>query len=286
MSTTTDPTDPIDPARPRGPHVVAHRGYSAEEPEHTLAAYLLAIEAGADALETDVRLTADGHLVCVHDRTVDRTSDGRGVISTLELAELQELDFGSWKDRWDDWEDPPMMRDERNRVLTLPTLLTAVRDSRREVTVAIETKHPTRFAGYLETRLVETLEEFGWARPATPEESRVRVMSFSSMALKRVHRLAPTLPTVFLMEDVPLRYRTGVLPPRVGVAGPSIDVLRRHPSYVARVHAAGNRLHVWTVDEPEDIALALDLGVDAIITNRPSRVLAARRARFGPAAAG
>ena len=77
--------------------VVAHRGASEDAPEHTLAAYRKAIEDGADALECDVRLTADGHLVCVHDRTVARTSNGRGVVSTLELAQLAELDFGSWK---------------------------------------------------------------------------------------------------------------------------------------------------------------------------------------------
>ena len=62
--------------------VVAHRGSSADVPEHTLAAYEQAVADGADALECDVRLTADGHLVCVHDRRIDRTSDGRGIVST------------------------------------------------------------------------------------------------------------------------------------------------------------------------------------------------------------
>ena len=79
------------------PQVIAHRGASADEPEHTLAAYMEAIKVGADGLECDVRLTADGHLVCVHDRTVQRTSNGRGLVSTLELTELQGLDWGSWK---------------------------------------------------------------------------------------------------------------------------------------------------------------------------------------------
>jgi glycerophosphoryl diester phosphodiesterase len=262
------------------PEVVAHRGYSAEEPEHTLAAYQRALAAGADALETDVRLTADGQLVCVHDRTVDRTSDGSGVISTLTLAELEQLDFGARQDRWEDYEDPPVIRDEGNQILTLPTLLALVRDCGRDVRLAIETKHPTRYAGYLETRVVETLEDFGWARPASAADSPVRVMSFSLLALRRVHRLAPTLPTVLLMEDVPVRLRSGALPPRVGIAGPSIDVLRRHPRYVAKVQAAGGRVHVWTVDETADIELALDLGVDAIITNRPSRVIAVRQERL------
>src|SRR5919202_512348 len=78
------------------PLVVAHRGDSAAVAEHALAAYEAAIATGADGLECDVRLTRDGHLVCVHDRRVDRTSNGRGRVSRYTLAELNELDFGSW----------------------------------------------------------------------------------------------------------------------------------------------------------------------------------------------
>ncbi|HEV7656698.1 MAG TPA: glycerophosphodiester phosphodiesterase family protein, partial [Mycobacteriales bacterium] len=77
------------------PLVVAHRGSSSALAEHTLGAYIRALHEGAGALECDVRLTRDGHLICVHDRKVDRTSDGRGVVSDLELHALQELDFAS-----------------------------------------------------------------------------------------------------------------------------------------------------------------------------------------------
>ncbi|GAB3950159.1 hypothetical protein GCM10027614_50160 [Micromonospora vulcania] len=79
-----------------GPLVFAHRGASYDLPEHTLAAYLRALDEGADGLECDVRLTRDGHLVCVHDRRLDRTSNGRGLVSARTLAELEALDFGSW----------------------------------------------------------------------------------------------------------------------------------------------------------------------------------------------
>ncbi len=81
---------------PGHPFVVAHRGASADKPEHTLAAYDLALREGADGVECDVRLTRDGHLVCVHDRRVDRTSTGTGVVSEMTLAELRRLDYGSW----------------------------------------------------------------------------------------------------------------------------------------------------------------------------------------------
>ena len=77
--------------------MIAHRGDSGTVAEHTMAAYQAAIDAGADGLECDVRLTRDGHLVCVHDRRVDRTSNGTGNVSEYDLAELERLDFASWK---------------------------------------------------------------------------------------------------------------------------------------------------------------------------------------------
>jgi glycerophosphoryl diester phosphodiesterase len=85
------------------PQVVAHRGASDVVAEHTLGAYLAALDEGAEALECDVRLTADGHLVCVHDRDLRRTASTPGIVSTMELAELDELDFASWKRPWADW---------------------------------------------------------------------------------------------------------------------------------------------------------------------------------------
>ncbi len=94
-------SEPIPgPTEHRHPFVVAHRGASAERPEHTLAAYELALQEGADGVECDVRLTRDGHLVCVHDRQVDRTSNGTGLVSEMTLAQMRELDYGSWHAGW------------------------------------------------------------------------------------------------------------------------------------------------------------------------------------------
>src|SRR5918999_290441 len=163
------------------PQVVAHRGSSLLNAEHTLGAYIAALDEGAEALECDVRLTADGHLVCVHDRRIDRTASGRGVVSTMELAELDQLDFASWKNPWADLDDEAVDVDESlGRVLTLRRLLEVVADYDRRVEVAIETKHPTRFAGLVERRLAEVLTEFG----LTGADSGVRVMSFSYTALQ------------------------------------------------------------------------------------------------------
>lgn len=255
--------------------VIAHRGASEDVPEHTLAAYEAALRQGADGVECDVRLTADMRLVCVHDRTVDRTSNGRGVVSTLELAELNELDFGSWKAPVDDPEAPDRAGSggAQHRVLTLERLLELIVDHPRRIEMAIETKHPTRYAGLVEEHLVALLDRFGLAHPRLGDRSPVRVMSFSPLSVRRIRYMAPSLETVLLLNRVPLRMRDGSLPRGVRIAGPGIHILRSHPEFVERAHSQGNRVHVWTVDQPSDIDLCAELGVDAVITNRPRHVL-------------
>ncbi|MFE4330261.1 MULTISPECIES: glycerophosphodiester phosphodiesterase [unclassified Streptomyces] len=257
--------------------VIAHRGASDDAPEHTLAAYRKAIEDGADALECDVRLTADGHLVCVHDRRVNRTSNGRGAVSALELSELAALDFGSWKDREEsespDWDPVP---GELTSVLTLERLLELVAETRaagRPLQLAIETKHPTRWAGQVEERLLHLLKRFELDVPPAEGPSPVRIMSFSARSLHRIQAASPTLPTVYLMQFVSPRLRDGRLPAGARIAGPGVRIVRSHPGYIERLHRAGHRAHVWTVNEPEDVELCIDLGVEAIITNRPKQVL-------------
>ena len=269
-----------------GPRVVAHRGASFAEPEHTLAAYERAIAVGADALECDVRLSADGHLVCVHDRTVNRTSSGRGLVSTLELAQLEGLDWGAWRtldaeqvgrNRAPEEPDVVTMSD-RSHLLTLRRLLSMVADSGRDVEIAVETKHPTRYGGLVERTLAELLGEFGWlGSPDRP--GRVRMMSFSFLALRRMRQLAPHVPLVLLMDRVGVPFRDGSLPKGVQAAGIQIGVLREHPHYVERAHARGNAVHVWTVDEPVDVERCRSAEVEAIITNRPQEVLCQLRAR-------
>jgi len=252
------------------PQVVAHRGASHDNAEHTLGAYVAALDAGAEALECDVRLTADGHLVCVHDRDLRRTASSRGTVSTMELAELDELDFAAWKNPWRDLDDEAPARDEQlDRVLTLRRLLETVADYDRRVEVAIETKHPTRYGGLVERRLVEQLRHLGWDRPGSP----ARVMSFSRTALQRVERAAPDVPLVMLLDRArhwPLLRRT------IGtswIVGPGIRVLTEQPSLGPRIARSGHDIHVWTVNTPEQLELCLELGVKAVITDRPAYLL-------------
>ena len=295
--------------------IVAHRGASTEIAEHTLAAYEAALATGADGLECDVRLTKDGHLVCVHDRRVDRTSNGRGNVSELELARLAALDFSSWRDEsWPDSADE-LLGDEpylagvvpdrgSNGVLTLPALLELVLDAGRPLQLLIETKHPTRYAGLVEKELIRTLRRYGLARSPTesaPEPGggngggvgvagvgagagagvSVTVMSFSPIALRRIRLLDPKLPTVLLLERLlPLR-RRGDLPVGTQIVGPGLAALRSDPDFVARAHSRAHRVFVWTVDAPADLDFVLSLDVDAVISNDPATAREARDRRTG-----
>ena len=252
------------------PQVVAHRGSSFTNPEHTLGAYVAALDEGADALECDVRLTADGHLVCVHDRRIDRTANGQGVVSTMELAQLDELDFAAWKNPWGSEAGIVEEEWERRTVLTLRRLLQTVADYDRPVDLAIETKHPTRYGGLVERRLVEQLAEFGWAGKSSP----ARVMSFSAVALSRLKRLAPDLEVVLLLERQYSWKVTKNLVAKDWIAGPGIELLQENPKLGRKLAKAGRRIHVWTVNSEKEVDLCLDLGVEAVITDRPQMALA------------
>lgn len=272
------------------PDVVAHRGASGERPEHTLAAYELALEQGADGLECDVRLTRDGQLICMHDRRIDRTSSGRGVVSTMTLDSLRAHDYGSWHasvagaerssaaygdpdvanpgiDRYSEPREP-------HTVLTLRDLLGLVMDFSTPKTLFIETKHPVRFGGLVEIKLIAELQRFGLASPKPADHPPVVLMSFAPSAVFRIRRAAPNLPSVLLGENS--RY-LGVAPSASGTPtaiGPSIKMLRDRPGIVERARKAGRPTYCWTVDDAADVALCHQLGVRWLATNFPMRTMA------------
>ncbi|MDP9427896.1 MAG: glycerophosphodiester phosphodiesterase [Actinomycetota bacterium] len=269
---------------PGGVEVVAHRGASADEPEHTLAAYRHAVRLGADAVECDVRMTRDGALVCVHARRINRTSTGRGVISALDLADLERYEFGRAAVASPRRGAQPVIAtgdeapdEESGRLLTLDRLLEYVTSTPGRVRLAIETKHPTRHSIRVEAALVATLRRFDLLDGDRPVEwsgrPAVRVMSFSPAALRRVQALAPGMPTVQLVRQLTPWTRTTGLPPANSAVGPSLGLLRRVPSYVRRAQRVGAQVHVWTVNRPQDMEFVLSLGVDAVITDHPGTLL-------------
>ncbi|MEB3221319.1 MAG: glycerophosphodiester phosphodiesterase family protein [Candidatus Sericytochromatia bacterium] len=239
------------PALPR-PWIVAHRGYSALAPENTLASLRAAVEAGADAVEFDVRLTRDGEAVLMHDPTVDRTTSGRGEVASLTLAELRRLDAGGWKH--------PRWRGE-----PVPTVAEAlaVLAGRAVAVVELKEAHPG-----LVRRVAEALGSH------TPPGGAI-LISFHRAALRRLAGLAPDRPLGLLVR--PLE------PPPTRALGAHADlVLSWHEALggpvVAAAHGQGLPLFAWTVDEPAAMARLLRWGVDGLVTNEVDRAVALRRA--------
>ena len=264
MTGETDPQALLTEGGHR-PLVFAHRGGADARPEHTLAAYLRALEDGADGLEADVRMTRDGHLVCVHDPKLDRTSNGRGRVSAKTLDELTALDFGSWH------QSAP--EPDLTKLLTLDRLLGALRDQDRPVRLLIETKHPARFGAEVERTLVKLLRAHDLTEPRPDSPVRVTVMSFSALALRRLRILAPRVPTVYLLHVLPPLVKRGRLPFGAHIAGPRVALLRAKPGLVESLRAPGHEVYVWTVNAEEDLDLVLRHGVDGVITDRPKFVL-------------
>ncbi len=253
-----------------GPFVVAHRGASAVRAEHTLPAYERAVADGAHALECDVRLTRDGQVVCVHDRTVDRTSNGTGVVSEMSLAELAELDFASWHG------DPAPAG-----VLTLDRLIEFTLDQREPLRLFIETKHPVRYGGRIEDAVLAALSRSGLTNPASPSHARAVVMSFAPSAMWRIRRKAPMLPTVLLGSTGSILGGGAAATVGATAIGPSVQALREDPLLVDRAAAAGRATYCWTVDDPDDMLLCRESGVSWMATNRPAE---ARRVLGDPGA--
>jgi glycerophosphoryl diester phosphodiesterase len=252
------------------PVLIAHRGFSSRHPEMTRAAYQEAIEWAYQTeiplgLECDVHFSADDELICLHDLTLDRTSTSSGPAYQLTVAELKLIDFGS--------RSVPDPEPEQRELVTLRELMIMVRDARRDhvpVSLVIETKHPNDRGREVEERVAAMLAEFGWDQPGAP----VRLLSFSVKAMRRFGWLLPGLERTLLIEDDLGRWRDGKLPDGVRVVGPDLALIKEDPEFVNRTLRRGHQVHVWTVNEPDDIRFCRDLGVTGFTTDDPERVAA------------
>ncbi|MBI4201937.1 MAG: glycerophosphodiester phosphodiesterase [Chloroflexi bacterium] len=239
-------TDLLDHRRPL---VIAHRGASGEAPENTMAAFELALEQGADAIELDVHLTSDGFPVVFHDDELGRTTNGRGLVRSMPLTELKGLDAGAWFDR-------------RFAGQRIPMLEEVVAWARRKLPLLIEVKNiPHRYRG-IEASVTGVLER---ARVLGEHE----ILSFDHVAMRRFKNREPELLTGVcyrgdVIDHVALAKAAGAT-----VLHPAVHDMR--PDGLREAHAAGLLVIPWTADSVEDIrALAL-LGVDGFMTNYPRR---------------
>ncbi len=270
--------------------LIAHRGASGYAPEHTLPAYKLALDQRVDFVEPDLAITKDGVLICLHDDTLERTTNieqvfpdrfsrevtGRSgakqwIANDFTLAEIKQLDAGSWMDA----------KFAGTRVPTWDEMLALVRG---QAGVYPELKSPPLYTARgvdMVTTFVDSVRKHGLDRPDSLKATPMVIQSFDEASVRRVARELPPIPRVFLTSDdhdvtdarlVALAmFATGIAPDK--------RVIARHPDMVARAHAAGLTVTSWTfrADEQtsypsvrEEMAQYLyTWGVDALFTNHP-----------------
>jgi len=239
--------------------IIGHRGASGEAPENTRASFLLAVEQGADIVEMDVHLSADGSLVVIHDPTVDRTTNGHGLVGALTLDHLKALDAGSWFS--------PRYSGEK-----IPTLEEVLGWVRGKVGVAVEIKRdgPIHYPG-IEARVVELLQRYDMLESSA-------VISFDHKAVRRVKELRPEIAGGVLFACHPVAPSSLALDARAEAILPHWTNLSEE--LVAEAHSRGLAVSTWAVDGEEELRWVLSMGVDAVATNYPSR-LASLIARAG-----
>lgn len=264
---------------PNGPQInIAHRGASAYAPEHTFFAYDLAMAMDADMLECDLLLSADEVPVCIHDTTVDRTSDGSGNVSDFTLAELREFDFGSWfNDQNPEQADPAYVG---AKIVPFEEQLDCYLHHNPLMRFHVETKDSA--GGRAEAVLFDLLQRKGLLDTGAADvpTTTILIQSFDPASLERIKALVPTLPTVYLYAAVlsqrdAMIQTTGTGDPYMDGFSPNSANILADPTVVDRFHANGHDVHTYTVNDRQTMDTLLDYGVDGMFTDRPDILRAA-----------
>lgn len=237
---------------------VAHRGASGYAPEHTIPAYELGEELNGDYIEVDLQMTSDGTLIAMHDVTVDRTTDGTGLVENMTVEEIKQLDAGSWFNT----SYPEKAKDEYIG-LKVPTLEEIFHRFGSGSNYYIETKSPDIYPG-MEEELLRLIESYDLS-------NNVLIQSFSSDSLKLTHSLDPSMPLVQLISQPALgdnaedeleeieQYAIGV--------GPNFNNINEEYVHTVRSHEL--EIHPYTVNTKEAMKTALEWGVTGLFTNYP-----------------
>ena len=252
------------------PLIVAHRGDSHNAPENTVAALRAAVEYGADGVEFDVRLAKDGVPVVIHDATLKRTAGINRKIADLSSAELADIDVGSLFNA--KYRKRAKAEFAGERIPTLAVALDLLRGF--DGLVCIELKCGR-------TSLVPLVEAVCAAVGHTPFIARVIIMSFRLAAITEVRQRLPTVQTAALFDPSMMNFirrRSSIvaIAQRAGARQLSIHRSLATPRLIDAARRANMPVTVWTVDEPRWIDRCRRLGIDALITNHPARMLAAR----------
>ena len=230
------------------PLVIAHRGASMYAPENTIAAFELAVEMGADAIELDTMLTADGIPVVIHDQSLERTTNESGNVSSMTVAEIKLLDAGS---RFE-------VRFTEEKIPTLEEVFSAVG---KEILINVELKNYTSPFDRLPETVVALVMKKGLS-------DRVLLSSFNPIALIKAQRASEEIRRAALIGGGPKIAR--------GIIEAFTDYFALHPEVslvnqgvVDKHHAAGHQVNVWTVNEESEMMKLLSMGVDGLITDKP-----------------
>jgi len=232
------------------PIILCHRGAKNYAPENTLPAFQTALQLGADGFELDTQLTSDGHVAVYHDPSVDRTTNGHGRLSSLTLAQVRELEAGSFFS-------------EKFRGEKIPTLDEVFETTGKRAIINVELKNFSTPFDNLAEKVCELVRRHGM-------QQNVIFSSFLPWNLKKAARLLPEVPRGLIT----IKGRWGVWGRSFGFDFGNYDAL--HPylgdvtaQQVQRVHKLKRRINVWTVNTEEDIRRMLSWGVDGIMTDDP-----------------
>ena len=221
----------------------AHRGASADFPEHTMAAYRGAIEQGALGFECDIRLTKDEVLVLWHDANMKKEAKSAAIIANRTYAEIKQI---------------------YPAVMTLNELLDLAIENKKSL--ALETKHPVPTGNRVEELVVAELHKRKDAIKKSGID--VAIMSFSWFAIEKIKKMDPTIKTVMLLGDITNKITRRFTSAQV--IGPSVEMIRKSPELISEIKNSGKELYVWTVDSTEDLQYCASVGVDIVMTNRPA----------------
>jgi glycerophosphoryl diester phosphodiesterase len=239
------------------PTVFAHRGASAHAPENTLAAFELALAQGADGIELDAKLSADGHVVVIHDATVDRTTDRQGRVKDMSLTELRSLDAGGFFA-------------EQYRGEKVPTLEEVFEVLGKRMFLNVELTNYNTPGDYLVESVCMLVKKCGL-------QKQVLFSSFFASNLSKARGLLPEVPRGLLAFNGLL----GAWARSFGFAFGRYQALHPNlkdvtPQQVQRVHRLKRRVHVWTVNTAEDMRRLFNWDVDAIFTDDPQLAIQVR----------
>ncbi|AFU13290.1 MULTISPECIES: glycerophosphodiester phosphodiesterase [Bacillus] len=240
---------------------IAHRGASAYAPEHTIAAYKLGQQLKGDYIEIDLQMTKDGHLVAMHDETVNRTTNGKGLVKEHTLEEMKQLNVGSFFN-----EKYPNLAKKEFENAKVPKLKEIIEMFGHNANYYIETKSPDEYPG-MEEKLLEIIKYYQIS-------DKVIIQSFSEESLQKIHSLHANIPLVQLLsyqKSVQLneleieKYKTYCI--GLGMNYKYID-----SAYVKKIKKHGLEVHPFTVDNEKDMKKLLSWGVDGMFTNYPDRL--------------